>query len=115
MYLLTIGGDDYATLTTGSEIAELAWKAGVRRATLMWNGQDGPAERAIEASGLEWTRLQPTDFMSNALNWADAMRTEGSVREPFAANRMAVVHEADIGAVAPPPCRRTGTPAGPTP
>jgi uncharacterized protein YbjT (DUF2867 family) len=81
----------------------------------MWNGQDGPAERAIEASGLEWTRLQPTDFMSNALNWADAMRTEGSVREPFAANRMAVVHEADIGAVAPPPCRRTGTPAGPTP
>ncbi len=28
--------------------------------------------------------------------------------------RLAVVHEADFGAVAPPPCWRTGTPAGRT-
>lgn len=100
MYLLTIGGDDYATLTTGPEIAELAWKAGVRRAVLMWNGQDGPVEQAVADSRLEWTRLQPTDFMSNALNWAGSIRGEGVVREPFATSRLAVVHEADIGAVA---------------
>jgi uncharacterized protein YbjT (DUF2867 family) len=99
-HLLTVGGDDYATLTTGQEIAELAWKAGVRRVTLLWNGQDGPVEQAVEASELEWTRLQPVDFMGNALGWSGAIRTEGVVREPFATSRMAVVHEADVGAVA---------------
>lgn len=100
MYLLTIGGDDYATLTTGPDIAELAWKAGVRRTTLMWNGQDGPVERAVEASELEWTRIQPADFMSNCLSWAGQIRAGDMVREPFAASRIAVVHEADVGAVA---------------
>ncbi|WP_433275718.1 NmrA family NAD(P)-binding protein [Pseudonocardia xinjiangensis] len=100
VHLLTTGGDDYATLTTGPEIADLAEKAGVRRVALLWNGQDGPVEQAVEASGLEWTRLQPVDFMSNALAWAASIATDGVVREPFADVPVAVVHEADVGAVA---------------
>jgi uncharacterized protein YbjT (DUF2867 family) len=32
--------------------------------------------------------------------WATSIRADGEVREPYAANRMAVVHEADVGAVA---------------
>ncbi|GAA1222018.1 NmrA family NAD(P)-binding protein [Pseudonocardia alaniniphila] len=100
VHLLTVGGDDYATLRTGPEIAEIAHKAGVRRVALLWNGEDGPVEKAVEASGLEWTRLQPVDFMSNALGWATSIRDEGVVREPFAAVPLAVVHEADVGAVA---------------
>ncbi|MEV6239143.1 hypothetical protein [Lentzea sp. NPDC051838] len=45
------------------------------------------------------------DFMSNTPAWAtpawvESVREEGVVREPFAYSRAALVHEADIGAVA---------------
>ncbi|WP_431901336.1 NAD(P)H-binding protein [Nonomuraea sp. bgisy101] len=99
VHLLTVGGDDYATLTTGPEIVELVRKAGVRRVALLWNGQVGPVEKAFESSDLEWTRLEAVDFMSNTLGWAEHIRTEGVVREPFADVPGAIVHEADVGAV----------------
>lgn len=100
VYLLTIGGDDYATLKTGPEIVELALKAGVRHAVLIWNGRRGPVEEAVEASELEWTHLQPLDFMRNALGWAETIRAGGVVREPFADIPMAAIDESDVGAVA---------------
>ncbi|GAA0419979.1 nucleotide-diphosphate-sugar epimerase [Acrocarpospora corrugata] len=100
VHLLTIGGDDYATLRTGPELAKLAEEAGVRRVALLWNGQVGPVEEAFAASSLEWTGLQPVDFMSNTLGWAPAIRAEGEVREPFADVPGGIVDEADVGAVA---------------
>ncbi|GAA4196125.1 NAD(P)H-binding protein [Streptosporangium oxazolinicum] len=99
VHLLTVGGDDYATLRTGPELAALAEKAGVRRVALLWNGQVGPVEEAFAASDLEWTSLRPVDFMSNTLAWAPAIRAEGEVREPFADVPGGVVDEADVGAV----------------
>ncbi len=99
MHLLTVGGDDYATLDTGPELVELARQAGVRKAAVLWNGSSGPVEAAVEASDLEWTWLQPTDFMGNTLTWADSIRTEHGVTEPFADVPAAVVDEADVGAV----------------
>ncbi|MEU4324554.1 NmrA family NAD(P)-binding protein [Nonomuraea dietziae] len=98
-HLLTMGGDDYATLRTGPELAELMEKAGVRRVTLLWNGKTGPVEEAFAASDLEWTRLEAVDFMSNTLHWAPAIKAEGRVEEPFADVPGAVVHEADVGEV----------------
>src|SRR5688500_4754052 len=65
VHLLTIGGNDYATLGTGPEIVELAEKAGVRRIAVLWNGKPGPVEDAVRAGGVEWTMLQAVDFMSN--------------------------------------------------
>jgi len=100
LHLLTTGGDDYATLRTGPEIVELAEKAGVRRVSVLWNGQSGPVEEAVTASGLEWTILQPVDFMGNTLGWATPIREAGEVREPFGDVPNAVVDEADVGAVA---------------
>lgn len=100
LHLLTAAGDDYATLRTGPELVELARRAGVRRVTLLWNGRPGPVEEAFEDSGLEWTRIEAVDFMSNTLGWAESIRTEGMVREPFADVPTAVVDEADVGAVA---------------
>jgi uncharacterized protein YbjT (DUF2867 family) len=99
-HLLTVGGDDYATLRTGPELAQMAAEAGVRRVTLLWNGQEGPVEKAFEHGDVEWTRLQPVDFMSNTLGWAPVVRAESRVSEPFADVPMAVIHEADVGAVA---------------
>ncbi|MFI6500661.1 NmrA family NAD(P)-binding protein [Nonomuraea typhae] len=100
VHLLTAAGDDYATLQTGPELVELAAKAGVRRVTLLWNGHVGPVERAFEDSGLEWTRLEAVDFMGNTLAWAGAVKAEGRVSAAFVDVPGAVVHEADVGAVA---------------
>jgi uncharacterized protein YbjT (DUF2867 family) len=56
-------------------------------------------EETIRDSGLEWTFLRPTGFMSNALNWAPMIATDQVVHAPFAAGRAAVVDPADIAAV----------------
>ncbi|MEV2254089.1 NAD(P)H-binding protein [Streptomyces sp. NPDC050147] len=57
-------------------------------------------ERLVEASGLEWTALQPTGFASNTLGWAQEVRTTGVVRAPLAKLARPLIHEADIAAVA---------------
>ncbi|MFF3227215.1 NmrA family NAD(P)-binding protein [Nocardia suismassiliense] len=83
----------------GSELVRRAVDAGVRRITVVWGGAVGPVEQAVADSGVEWTRLEPQEFMSNTLNWIDSVRAEGLVREPYDLPS-ALVHEADIGAVA---------------
>ncbi|MEU8679257.1 NmrA family NAD(P)-binding protein [Streptomyces sp. NPDC048560] len=83
----------------GPELVRRAVGAGVRRITVVWGGGVGPVEKAVEDSGVEWTRLEPQEFMSNALTWTESIRTEGVVREPYDFPS-ALVHEADIGAVA---------------
>lgn len=74
------------------------------------NGEEEPGEaitafhaeleRLVEASGLEWTALRPTGFASNALGWAEEVRTTGAVRAPLARLARPLIHEADIAAVA---------------
>ncbi|MFF5446277.1 NmrA family NAD(P)-binding protein [Streptomyces sp. NPDC012888] len=83
----------------GPELVRRAVAAGVRRITVLWGGWVGPVERAVAESGVEWTRLEPQEFMSNTLTWADSIRSEGVVREPYDFPS-ALVHEADIAAVA---------------
>lgn len=84
---------------TGPELVRKAVAAGVERITILWGGYIGPAETAVAESGVAWTRLEPQEFMSNALTWRDSVRAEGVVREPFDLPS-AVVHEGDLGAVA---------------
>jgi (4-alkanoyl-5-oxo-2,5-dihydrofuran-3-yl)methyl phosphate reductase len=57
-------------------------------------------EDAIRDSGIRWTFLRPTAYMSNALNWAPMIAADQVVHAPFAAGRAAVVDPADIAAVA---------------
>ncbi|MEV0159346.1 NmrA family NAD(P)-binding protein [Nonomuraea fuscirosea] len=94
----------HVTVTAGlaeaaPELVRRAVDAGVDRITVVWGGYVGPAEQAVAESGVRWTRLEPQEFMSNALTWADSIRAEGVVREPYD-HPGALVHEADIGAVA---------------
>ncbi|MFI5719884.1 NmrA family NAD(P)-binding protein [Nocardia sp. NPDC051750] len=84
---------------TGPELVRRAVAAGVERITILWGGYVGPAETAVAESGVAWTRLEPQEFMSNALTWRESIRTEAVVREPFDLPS-AVVHEGDLGAVA---------------
>jgi uncharacterized protein YbjT (DUF2867 family) len=131
MHLVAV--DDYGPLTTGAEIIELAKQAGVRRLTHLGHNDpsasdDHPMEthhralhRAIEGSGLEWTHLFPGEFMANTLDWAPSIRAGSVVRAPFAAWTNAMVHEADIAAVAVAAlledghAGRTYAPTGPEP
>ncbi|MET9480375.1 NmrA family NAD(P)-binding protein [Streptomyces sp. NPDC006638] len=100
-HLISFNGEDFSELTNGTEIVELARKAGVRRVTVLKGDvSKSPLEEAVEAAGLEWTHLSPVEFMSNALEWAESVRTEGVVREGFPESRSAIVHEADIASVA---------------
>lgn len=100
LHLITFGGDDYAPLQTGPQIVELAKKAGVKRITVLSGGQRGGVEDALDASDMPWTLIQPVEFMINMLEWAESIRAEGIVREPFGSRKTAIVHEADIAAVA---------------
>ena len=104
LYLLAAGGSP-------EQVVDLAKRAGVRRvvvlssATAGIEGDPGGAthrqmELAVEASGLDWTHVRPGMFAANLLDWAEPIRAEGVVRQPYAGARQAPVHEADIAAVA---------------
>ncbi len=100
-HLINFAGDDYAPLPDGAALVELAAAAGVRRATVLGGREDGELERALAGSGIEWTLLHPVEFMSNTLRWwAETVRTEGVIKEPFGDRLSALVHERDIAAVA---------------
>src|SRR5262245_26121062 len=83
MHLINFNGGDYSPLQTGTALMEIAQAAGVKRVTVLLGGQKGDIERAVEASSLAWTFLQPVEFMSNMLEWGDPIRSEGVVRQPF--------------------------------
>ncbi|MGW4960824.1 NmrA family NAD(P)-binding protein [Nonomuraea sp. NPDC004186] len=100
-HFINFAGDDYAPLPDGAAIVELAVKAGVQRVTVLGGREDGPLEQALAATDLEWTLLHPVEFMSNTLRWwAQTVKTEGVIKEPFGDRLSALVHERDIAAVA---------------
>lgn len=99
VHLITFGGDDGAELADAADIVAPAVAAGVRRATVLGAFGGSPMEDAVRAARLEWTVLVPLEFMSGALEWAPDVREAGAVRT-LAAWPSAVVHEADIAAVA---------------
>ena len=100
LHLINFGGDDYAMLQTGAEIVALAEKAGVKRVTVLRGGEESTVEQAVKQSSLAWTFLQPVEFMANMLEWSHSIRAERAVRVPFGSRKTAIVHEADIAAVA---------------
>jgi uncharacterized protein YbjT (DUF2867 family) len=57
-------------------------------------------EAAIRATGIPFTFVQPTGFMSNLLAWAHSIRAEGVVRSATGEGRRAFIHSADIAEVA---------------
>ena len=58
------------------------------------------AQRAVEESGLGWTFLQPSTFMTNTLQWRDQLAAGDLVRAPFGDVAVATIDPSDIGAVA---------------
>lgn len=90
-----------------------AKKAGVRHVVQLSGGSAGSgdmsnavtrymvvSEQAVRDSGLSWTILRPSGFMSNALRWVPQLEAGDVVRLPFAKVRVAVIDPYDIAAVA---------------
>jgi uncharacterized protein YbjT (DUF2867 family) len=100
LHLINFDGGSYGALQSGEQIVELARQAGVKRITVLTGSENGSVEEAVQKSDIAWTFIQPVEFMANMLEWADSIRAEGVVREPYRNRRTAIVHEADIAAVA---------------
>ena len=58
------------------------------------------SEAAVEASGLAWTHLRPSSFMTNTLQLAAQLAAGDLVREPFADVAIAVIDPFDVASVA---------------
>ncbi|MFI2206082.1 NAD(P)H-binding protein [Streptomyces sp. NPDC020192] len=58
------------------------------------------SEAAVHESGLGWTVLRPSGFMSNTLQWRAQLQAGDVVRVPFADVPIAAIDPRDIAAVA---------------
>ncbi|GAA2615263.1 NAD(P)H-binding protein [Actinomadura fulvescens] len=88
-------------------------KAGAEKVVLLSGGSAGlgdlsnavtrymaASEAAVRASGLSWTFLRPSAFMSNALRWLPQLQAGDEVRVSFPTVRTASLDPFDLGAVA---------------
>lgn len=57
-------------------------------------------ELMVEATGKEWTHVRPGLLAVNALGWAERIRAERTVREPYGDSGYPLVHEADVAEIA---------------
>lgn len=111
------GVDAFFLVTTGPAIPQLdegaataAKAAGVRRLVKLssMDVEKGLAigawhergEAAIRASGIPFTFVRPSGFMSNLLAWQHSIKSEGVVRSSTGNGRRAFIHSDDIAAVA---------------
>jgi len=64
--------------------------------TGVWHAQ---GEAAIRRNGIDFTFVQPSGFMSNALFWAKSIEDEGVVRSCTGDGKIPFIHPGDIAAV----------------
>ncbi|MBP2472420.1 uncharacterized protein YbjT (DUF2867 family) [Crossiella equi] len=97
-HLITFDGE--SPLETGTELVSLLERAGVRQVSVLSGWEESGVERALRDSPIGWTWLRPVEFMANAVvDWAPFIRA-GHPVPVFGDQPGAVVHEADIAAVA---------------
>lgn len=116
-FLDSLNGVDGLFMLSGyndeSKLLEAAAAAGVRHVALLSSGSlDGTdtnnavaayhqaSEEAVRRSGLGWTFLRPTSFMSNALRWRDQLRDGNLIRAQWPAVPIATIDPRDIADVA---------------
>ncbi|MFG2525919.1 SDR family oxidoreductase [Streptomyces sp. NPDC048527] len=109
---LLLSGDLHTPEARPADLIGLAAASGVRRVVLLSSqgvatrplGPSRVAMRAVEdalrESGLDWAVLRPGGFASNALAWAESVRTHGTVAAPFGDIGVPVIDPVDIAEVA---------------
>jgi len=109
---LLLSGDLHALGANPADVIGKAADSGIRRIVLLSTlgvatrpfGRTRIAMRELEdtlrESGLDWTILRPGGFASNALWWAESVRTRQLVAAPFGDTGVPIIDPADIAAVA---------------
>lgn len=109
---LLLSGDLHGAEADPAAVIRAAAAGGVRRVVLLSTlgvvtrpfGATRIAMRALEdtlrESGLEWVVLRPGGFASNALWWAESVRTQQVVAAPFGDIGVPIIDPADIAEVA---------------
>lgn len=117
---LVLGGELNFTGTRPGALTDVVADAGAERIVLVSSQvsatrPEAPSharlrdlEAAVRASGREFTILRPSGFASNALAWAESVRTGRTVHAPFGDVALPVVDPADIAAVAAAALREDG-------
>ncbi|RSM56419.1 NmrA family transcriptional regulator [Amycolatopsis sp. WAC 01376] len=109
---LLLSGDLHAAEANPADIVGQAAAAGVRRVVLL--SSQGVATRpfgttriamreledVVRDSGLDWAILRPGGFASNALWWAESVRSHQVVAAPFGDTGLPIIDPADIAEVA---------------
>lgn len=88
---------------TCDEVCRMAAAAGVRHIVDLAGVTGSPwqaVERAVEASGVEWTHLEAGEFMTNTQMWAPQIKTGDEVRDHGGESATAVIALEDIADVA---------------
>lgn len=111
------GADTLFLVNTGPEIpardqaaADAAKAAGVKHLVKLSSLDVGQGlamgawhergEAAIRGSGIPFTFVRPTGFMSNLLAWAPSIQAEGVMRASTADGKRAFIHSDDIAEIA---------------
>ncbi|MBD5784569.1 NAD(P)H-binding protein [Cellulosimicrobium terreum] len=109
LFLLVSGAGGHVD---GPALLGTAKAAGVRRVVLVSSQAAGTRaaspsyaplaalEETVRGSGLDWTVLRPSGFMTNTFAWAPGVRVEQTVRVPFADVALPLVDPRDIADVA---------------
>lgn len=104
----------YAPAGGVGAFVEAARKADLERVVLLSSGsvllpyavgnaiaeEHRAVERQLAEAGLPWTPIRPLVLANNALNWADSIRTTGTVPLFRPDGTTAPIHERDVAAVA---------------
>lgn len=97
LHMITL--HDEETASASDAVAQTAAEAGIRRVSAVPGGGEEYVIDSMRAAGIVCVHVEPWEYMVNTLDWADSVRAEGVVREPFGGFRSSMVHEADIAAV----------------
>ncbi|NIK59657.1 NAD(P)H-binding protein [Kribbella shirazensis] len=104
VFLLTSA--DFLASGNLQDVVGVIRDAGVRRVVLL-SSQGVTTQRhssvhedAVTGSDLDWTILRPGNFASNALAWAESIRTRREMAAPFADVALPAVDPQDIAEVA---------------
>ncbi|MFD4405131.1 NAD(P)H-binding protein [Nocardia sp. NPDC058499] len=88
---------------TITEVIDSARRAGIEHIVDLSGDETStwqPIAQAVEKSGIGWTHLYAYEFMENATDWADQIRTTNEVCEPYPDSADAPIAMDDIARVA---------------
>lgn len=96
----TLEAHDLAMLGAARGVRRIVKLSAIGTGERQVGGWHLPGERAVRASGLEWTLLRPSSFASNVLRWAGPIRAGEPVPNLTGTGAQGVIDPRDVAEVA---------------